>query len=51
MKSDQRFALICLFFIAIVVAGVMVEKFWHCRLTQKMSQSECLFTGALYVVP
>lgn len=51
MKSDQRFALICLVFIAIVVAGVMVEKFWDCRVTHKMTQSECLFTGALHVVP
>ena len=33
------------------IAGIMVEKFWDCRLHKGVPQSACLFTPAPYSVP
>lgn len=51
MKADGRLAVFCLVCFAILIAGIMVEKYGDCRLTTKLSQNECLFTPAPYTVP
>jgi len=51
MKADSRLAVFCLVCFAILIAGIMVEKYWDCRLRTKLSQNECLFTPAPYTVP
>ena len=51
MKADNRLAIFCLIVLAIVIAGIMVEKFWDCRLHKGLPQSVCLFTPAPYSVP
>jgi hypothetical protein len=51
MKADSRLAVFCLVCFAILIAGIMVEKFWDCRLTKGLTESECLFTPAPYTVP
>jgi hypothetical protein len=51
MKADQRLAVFCLVVLAILIAGIMVEKFWDCRLTKGLSESDCLFTSAPYTAP
>ena len=51
MEKDSRLAVVCLIVLAIVLAGIMVEKFWDCRLTKGLSQADCLFTAAPYSVP
>ena len=51
MQDDSRLAVFCLVLFALLVAGIMVEKFWDCRLTKRQSQSACLFTSAPYSVP
>jgi hypothetical protein len=51
MKADQRVAVFCLVVLAVLIAGIMVEKFWDCRLTKGLSESACLFTPVPYTVP
>jgi hypothetical protein len=51
MKSDNRLAVFCLIVLAILIAGIMVEKFWDCRLHKGLSEWACLFTPAPYSVP
>lgn len=42
MKTDNRFALLLLAVLAIVIAGVMVETYWDCRLHRRLSMRECI---------
>ncbi|SFM17176.1 hypothetical protein SAMN03159423_5771 [Bradyrhizobium sp. NFR13] len=51
MKADSLLAVFCLVCFAILIAGIMVEKYWDCRVRTKLSQNECLFTPAPYTVP
>ena len=51
MKADNRLAVFCLIVLAIVIAGIMVEQFWDCRLNKRLSEWACLFTPAPYTVP
>ena len=41
MKTDNRFALLLLAVLAIVIA-VMVETYWDCRLHRGLSMRECI---------
>jgi hypothetical protein len=50
MKADQRVAAFSLVVLAVLIAGIMVEKYWDCRL-KGLSESERLFTPAPYTVP
>jgi hypothetical protein len=50
MKADSRLAAFCLVCFAILIAGIMVEKFWDCGL-KGLSESACLFTPAPYTLP
>jgi hypothetical protein len=50
MENDSRMALAGLVCIAVIVAGIMIEKYWDCRLTTRLSQNECLF-GPVVNVP
>ena len=42
MKTDNRFALLLLAVLAIVIAGIMVETYWDCRLHRGLSMRECI---------
>ena len=42
MKTDSRFALLLLAVLAIVIAGIMVETYWDCRLRRGLSMRECI---------
>ena len=42
MKTDNRFALLLLAVLAIVIAGLMVETYWDCRLRRGLSMLECI---------
>jgi hypothetical protein len=50
MKADSRLAVFCLIVLAILIAGIMVEKFWDCRLKGRSEQA-CLFIPAPYTTP
>jgi hypothetical protein len=39
---DNRLALVCLVVIAVLIAGIMVETYWDCRLLQRGSITECM---------
>ena len=41
MRED-RFAILCLAVIALLITGVMVETYWDCRLLKGGSMRECL---------
>jgi hypothetical protein len=40
--KQNTVALLLLALIGILIAGLMVETYWDCRLTKKMSMRECL---------
>jgi hypothetical protein len=42
MKTDNRIALLLLAVLAIVIAGIMVETYWDCRLHRGLSMRECI---------
>ena len=42
MKTENRFALLLLVGLAIVIAGIMVETYWDCRLHRRLSMRECI---------
>jgi hypothetical protein len=42
MKADNRFALLLLAVLAIVIAGITVETYWDCRLHRGLSMRECI---------
>jgi hypothetical protein len=50
MKAENRFAIFCLVVLAVLTAGVMLEKFWDCRLKQHLSATLCV-TGPTGVMP
>jgi hypothetical protein len=50
MKADNRLAVFCLVVLSIIIAGIMVEKFWDCRL-KGGAEEACLFTPAPYTPP
>ncbi len=39
---DNRIAAFCLVVIALLIAGIMVETYWDCRLLQRGSITECM---------
>ena len=51
MKADNRLAVFCLIVLAILIAGIMVEKFWDCRLNMGRSEWACLFAPVPYTPP
>jgi hypothetical protein len=50
MKADNRLAVFCLVVLSIIIAAIMVEKFWDCRL-KGGAEEACLFTPAPYTPP
>ncbi len=40
--SNQRLAAILLAVLALVIAGIMVETYWDCRLHRGHSMRECM---------
>jgi hypothetical protein len=50
MKADSRLAVFRVVCFAILIAGIVVEMFWDCRL-KGLLESACLFTPAPYTVP
>jgi hypothetical protein len=42
MKTENRFALLLLAVLAIVIAGIMIETYWDCRLHRLLSMRECI---------
>ena len=42
MKTENRVALLLLVGLAIVIAGIMVETYWNCRLHHRLSMRECI---------
>ena len=51
MKADNSLAVFCLIVLALLIAGIMVEKFWDCRLNKGGSEWACLFVPAPYTAP
>ena len=43
--SNSRLAVLVLSVIALLVAGLMVEAYWDCRLLKHHSMNECLPRG------
>lgn len=41
MESENRLAIFCLVLLTILIAGILVETFWDCRLKGR-SEGECL---------
>jgi hypothetical protein len=39
---DSRIAAFCLVVIAVLIAGIMVETYWDCRLLRNGSVAQCV---------
>ena len=51
MTSDNRLAVFCLIVIAIVCAGLKLEKYWDCRLKKGGWRGDCWYVFSSVTLP